>query len=142
MKKTKKYSQTREELLLKLIHRDSPQAYKPSVGCVYDKNLNGGCAIGCDILPKLAEDLDGDVDDIYHLLPKRLRKMGKKFLSGIQNIHDNHHNYINSNTGEKGEDGLIWNNTGKLKINDFIDRYNLKVPKLIYSKDTPGKQIT
>src|SRR5690606_29109913 len=86
MKKTKKYSQTREELLLKLIHRDSPQAYKPSVGCVYDKNLNGGCAIGCDILPKLAEDLDGDVDDIYHLLPKRLRKMGKKFLSGIQNI--------------------------------------------------------
>lgn len=97
MKTTKKkYSQTREELMLKLIHREQPRAYDYAKNnCVYDQNINGGCAIGCDIKPSLAKKLIGFAFCVIDKLPKRLQKMGKDFLEDIQIIHDLRKHWIN-----------------------------------------------
>src|SRR5690606_23964039 len=120
-KRQKKYSQSREELMLKLINRSTPQAYDMNLNdglCTYDKDVNGGCAIGCDISHKLSKEIYNDnanSEQVFQYLPKRLQKMGGDFLGDIQKIHDNDNNWINTITAQKGKDGLVWDILGKIR---------------------------
>ena len=142
----KKFAQTKEELLLSLINRQTPRAVQGkeiNTMCTYSHSINGGCAIGCQVKKSLAKTLDnhgalafdenddeGSYSEVFYCLPKRLQKMGHEFLSLIQSTHDEQTNYINSETAEKGKDGLIWNARGKKEINNIISKFDLKIKKL------------
>lgn len=127
-----KVSKTREELLLKLINRQTPMAFDINDGCTYSHDVNGGCAIGCDISYKLSKELSGlgGIETVQEKLPRRLLKMGKNFLTDIQNIHDGQTSWIDDEKATKGKDGLVWSESGKLKINVIISKYNLKLKPL------------
>lgn len=127
-----KVSKTREELLLKLINRETPMAYDEDEGCTYNQDVNGGCAIGCDISYGLSKRLagGGGILTIKEKLPKRLIKMGTTFLIDLQNIHDDQTNWIDDEKATKGKDGLVWSGNGKLKINAIIRKYNLQIEPL------------
>ena len=118
-----KYSQTREELFLKLVNRKEPRAQGNKGICVYSHNVNGGCAIGCDIRQSLALKLDSfelghdtgvNNPDVFNSLPNRLRKMGQMFLADLQHLHDCH----------------LGESTFNEKANFIITEYNLKLDKI------------
>ena len=134
----KKYSQTREELVLKLINRKEPQAVKKTKGkfatepCVYNQDFNGGCAIGCDVRPSLSRSMpQGSVEyrEVFDELPKRLRDMGSDFLHKVQRVHDNVENW-NDTKSAKLLNGLVWNELGVMRINQIIDKFELKIDKI------------
>lgn len=131
-----KYAQTREELLLSLIHRKEPRAVNDRGGaCTYRHSHYGGCAIGCQVRPSTARRLESpggpiNTSGLHLILPKRMQMMGKSFLRDIQKIHDDSSGWVGSVEGEKGPDGLVWNSHGKKKINGLIKRYELDVELL------------
>lgn len=132
-----KFAQTREDLLLSLIHREQPRAYNKNAGeCDYSQKINGGCAIGCQIKEKLSYELEGGIfiddeddslDSVFNMLPKRMRDLGSKFLHYIQCIHDESNSWNDASTGEKGSDGLVWNQKGKDRINKLIKDFSLNL---------------
>ncbi len=71
-----------------------------SDGCTYSSidDISKGCAIGRHIRDKtLCKRLDkiGGVGkhNVFKLLPKKLQKLGQKFLRKIQSLHDNEYNW-------------------------------------------------
>ena len=125
-----KYAKTREEMLLSLINRKTPRAFSDDLyECVYDKKVNGGCAIGCQIGNGFNHA--GSVHKIFTHLPKRLQNMGLYFLQDIQNVHDYRANWIYADTAKLcPKTGLVWNRDGRLEINAIITKYNLKLDKI------------
>lgn len=97
MPKLMQCSKTREELLLNTVrHFNSENRAQNLNGCVYRTKDGKGCAIGREISNALAHKFDkrkGEnvyvtSDYVFNFLPKRLQKMGKKFLAHIQDLHD------------------------------------------------------
>lgn len=58
MKKKYKYAQTKEELVLSLINRQTPRAYSwKEHSCTYNRDIHNGCAIGSQISKALSINL-------------------------------------------------------------------------------------
>ena len=129
--KKHKYAQTREELLMSLIKRQTPRAVIELDGktqgisrCVFFQMVNGGCAIGSQVLPSLAAKLT--FENWEDMIPERLRKMGKKFLRHVMSIHDEEINWVKS--PKPGE--IVWNSVGKKALNQVILEYKLNIKLL------------
>lgn len=70
------------------------------VGCYYSPEnagkigISDGCAIGRHLKDSLKEKLDDTEESevnttvIFNKLPKKLKELGKDFLTDIQNLHD------------------------------------------------------
>lgn len=124
-----KYSElnTRKKVILTLINRNTPRAYN-NCNCVYDQDFSGGCAIGCLITKSKSKNLpeDGDLSQIFSLLPKRLQNLGSDFLQNMLNVHDRPENWIDERNASK-KNGYVWSNVGRIKINYIIDKYKIKL---------------
>lgn len=128
----------REDLVKVLINRKTPRAYNIEKGyCVYDHNVNGGCAIGCVLDKDLAESLGGDSvlnDTVLVKLPDNIIRLGDLFLSDIQVIHDDENNWIEPNEALLKND-IVWSNEGIVRINNLIDNYGINLKKLKHHDD-------
>lgn len=115
-------------------------AYSPKTANL--EGISEGCAIGRHLTPELKEKLDapkanqngpaGIIDlikepTLTELFPQWMRDMDVHFLSSVQNIHD-----VTNNWGEV--EGL--SSKGKFRVNDIIERFNLKMEKYEISDNT------
>lgn len=100
------------------------------VCCYSPSEKSPGCAIGRKISKKLAKKLDkfmnegtGSVknDEIYNLLPKKLRCLGRVFLNDIQRLHDRSVNWNQSGLTEDGK--LMAENIKRCIEDDQFDDY-------------------
>ena len=129
---------TREEVLQLLIDRKTPRAFNDKdKACSYLRSFNGGCAIGQCVTKAQAIKMEGSLSQPVSAikrngtLPKRLANLdGDYFLNIVQSIHDNRVNWIDADTAELGEDGLVWNLKGKKLINGVIRKFNLQINTL------------
>jgi len=124
----KKFSQTRQELLQSTVNYYTLNNRAVSGDtCAYMTEKGNRCAIGIECNKKLARELESmddsadygssvKNDDMFSMLPKRLKKMGQQFLSSIQNLHD-----LSSHWDEEGI-----SKEGKDRIKNIVEECNLK----------------
>lgn len=103
-------SKTKEELLNNTIKRYNIETRSTDGSrCKYLNNDDRRCAIGIELNKPLARRLDmiepnGVInDEVFKLLPKRLKKMGKDFLSEVQVLHDNRQYWTEEGLSRQGE---------------------------------------
>jgi hypothetical protein len=125
---------TREELVQMLIDRKAPQARREAKGmCTYLHSENGGCAIGVAVSSATAIRMEGKKGCAINqaignkTLPKRLSKLGEKFLVEVQNIHDEDVNWWDEKKGTNGSNGLVWSKNGVDEINKMITNYDVEL---------------
>lgn len=122
-------SKTRQELLNSTVQHFNcnNRAVNGSV-CSYLTKEGKRCAIGRELTKKKAQLLDSrastgsgtgvTAEGVFELLPKRLRDMGKHFLSDIQSLHDDRSNW--------NETGLSYE--GKGTVRSICETYDLENP--------------
>ena len=120
-----KYAQTQQELLqwVANYYTTENRATDKNLSCKYFIEDGRRCAIGMQVNKPLAAKIEQQCtgkaaghENVFDLLPKRMKNMGRAFLCQIQSLHD-----FNTNWGKNGITEI-----GEQEVESIIETYKLK----------------